>query len=742
MKLLKFTLFACLSLVSISLFAQEKCGVRQNEKGLIAQYPHLEQAAADYQAHMSEMLSKLDLSKLDKNTRGQYIVPMVFHILHNFGAEKVSDNQVFEEMIYINQNYSKTNPTLSSLVSTWIDSAANCGFEFRLARKDPNGNCTNGIEHIYTAKTNEGDNNSKINQWPNQYYLNVWVANAIRGDQGTSGTLAFALKPASVVGTNGLFFYDGIIMKHKWLGTTGTYAGNDHYTLTHEIGHFLGLDHVWGGTNEPLVNCGDDGIGDTPQTEGHFSCTTADLWDSICLGTQDEVASYIGVLQNTQNFMDYAGCGAMYTKGQKAMMKLNLDDFYIRGSLIDSLTHAYTGVLNPVTACAPIADYNSTKRFICVGTPTSITDYSYNGTTTSRNWTFSNATPATGTSVAQAVTFNSVGWQTAALEAINSTGSNTRSENYFFAADPNPVSIIGVGAGKVIADFEGGPAAYPNWPIFNYYKNNFTWEHEFSTGYNGGQCLRYQVIDKRAPFQQTTNNSNRDFDDIFSEAYDLTTLSGPINLGFRSAGASFSPNNIVWDPSAGTSGAYISVINDSMNIYYSTDCGNTWKYLKGYKAGDLHNNGFVATEFKPTALNQWASRTIPLSASIASSNKIFFRFRYFPSNGGNNFYIDDIMLSNYATGVTPVLKGNMVFAVYPNPSNGNNINIKISENLVENNNVTISDITGKILYSKPAMQIVQNGGELNIQQALTQGVYLVNVVKNGKTVTSQKLTIQ
>ncbi len=731
-----------LCILASAAIAQEKCGVRANEKGLQALYPHLVQSADDYAAHVREIMAKIDYKKLEKNTRGQYIIPVVFHILHLYPTSTVDlvrDQQVFEEMAYLNKNYSKTNiAELNTLVLSWKDSAADCGFEFRLARKDPNGNCTNGIDRIYSAKTNEGSNNSKLNQWPNQYYLNIWVANAINGDLGTGGTLAFALKPASVTGPGGAFFWDGIIMKHKWLGNSGTYQGNDHYTVTHEIGHYLGLDHVWGGTNVPGEVCGDDGVGDTPESEGHSSCGIPDLYDSVCKGADDPTSKNIGIIQNTQNFMEYSGCGAMFTKGQKALMMGNLDDYFFRGSLVDSTAHAYTGILDPVTTCAPIPDFHSTKRFICQGTATTINDYSYNGGSTSRNWAFSNGTATAPTAANTSVTFNAPGWQTVTLDATSAGGTNSKTQNYFFAADPNPVSIVGVGAGKTIANFEGA-GTYPNWPIFNYFNNNFTWEHEGNAGYNGGQCLRYQVIDKRAPYQQTSNNQDRDFDDIFSEGYDLTTLSGPINLNFWSAGASFTATPVVWNPETN---AYMSVINDSMNISYSTDCGNTWKYLKGLKANELHNNGYVNTEFLPTKISQWAPKTIPMNSTIAGNNKVFFRFRFFPSTGGNNYFIDDISISNYATGITPVLKGNSVFAVYPNPSNGSALSIKISDNIVADNNIVITDLTGKTLYSARAKDVVANNGAIKFTNALSNGIYLVSVVTNGKTITSQKLTIQ
>ncbi len=739
---MKNILLTCLLVLSIGTNAQERCGVLQNDRRLYAQFPGLEaQSIANRQATLNAM-KQLDLTKLEKNTRGQFIIPIVFHILHNYGNEWVLDKQVQEEMVYLNRNYSKTNTAeLATIIPFWQDSAANCEFEFRLANKDPEGNCTNGIDRIYTAKTNEGDNTSKLNQWPNQYYLNVWVANAIRGDQGTGGTLAFALKPESVTGQGGSFFYDGIIMKHRWLGNSGTYAGNDHYTLTHEIGHYLGLDHTWGGSNNPTVTCGDDGVGDTPETEGHNNCSLAALYDTICQGSDDPLGSKLGILHNTQNFMEYSGCGAMYTKGQKALMVTNLEDYFSRGSLTDSLAHAYTGIANPPVSCKPIADYNSTRRFVCVGTATTIKDWSYNGTITSRQWSFPNGTATNPTAVTTPVTFSTPGWQDATLISTNTAGSDTLTTQHFYAADPNPVSIVGVGAGKTIQTFEGA-GTYPTWPIFNYYNNNFKWEHEGRAGHNGGQSLRYQVYDLRNPFDQTTNTQDRDFDDIFTDAYDLSSLSGPKNINFWSAGASAAANATYWDPNEGANGAYVNQVKDSMNIHYSTDCGNNWRYMAGFRPSDLHNNGFVPQEFLPTTLAQWKANTVPIPAAIANSKQVFFRFRYFPSTGGNNFYMDDIAISNYTTGVEPVIIGKSVFGVYPNPSNGANINITISNDLVIDNIIQITDITGKLLYRETAETIVANGGNLSNSNTLSTGVYLVSVVSNGKVLASQKLVIQ
>jgi hypothetical protein len=70
-----------------------------------------------------------------------------------------------------------------------------------------------------------------------------------------------------------LFIYDGIIAVYNTINGSSR-------TLTHEIGHYLNLQHTWGSTNDPNVACGDDLVDDTPITKGHFS-TCPDI-DAVC----------------------------------------------------------------------------------------------------------------------------------------------------------------------------------------------------------------------------------------------------------------------------------------------------------------------------------------------------------------------------------------------------------------------------------------------------------------------------
>lgn len=106
----------------------------------------------------------------------------------------------------------------------------------------------------------------------------------------------------------------GLIIDPKYFGSIGA-AGNSSFysgghTLTHEMGHFFGLKHIWGqGTGE---DCNDsDEIEDTPNAAGPYYDCPQGVQESC--GTSDMY----------QNFMDFTDdrCLAAFTHDQVMMMQ-------------------------------------------------------------------------------------------------------------------------------------------------------------------------------------------------------------------------------------------------------------------------------------------------------------------------------------------------------------------------------------------------------------------------------------
>lgn len=258
---LKFTFSIIVFLFSFSIisFAQKesfKCGHTEMQQKLWELHPEMK---LEYEKILLESKSNYTYSK----KRNKFIIPIVFHIIHQNGDENISDQQIKDQVRILNLDFLKLNPDTANIDPAYNDIIANCNFEFRLATIDNLGKKTNGIDRIYSHLTNNGSDASKLNQWDRSKYLNVWVVKTI----GKEGVAGYAYFPAGVNGYN--YAFDGIIIKHEYIGSIGTSSPSSSRALTHEIGHYLGLHHTWGDGNNPGVACGDDFVDDTPTTKGY-----------------------------------------------------------------------------------------------------------------------------------------------------------------------------------------------------------------------------------------------------------------------------------------------------------------------------------------------------------------------------------------------------------------------------------------------------------------------------------------
>jgi len=257
-----------------AIVAQEgfQCGTAQAYQKLYAEHPELIQEEAAYNAAIAQAIQD---KKNMKTAEQVYIIPIVFHVLHTFGSENITDAQIQNQVDILNRDFRKLNSDTANVIPEFQGLIPDCKIEFRLAKLDPNGNCTNGIDRIYSQKTNVGNEDAKLNPWPRNMYLNVWVINTME----TPGAAGYAYKPSGV-NSPWAAAVDGIIILHDYIGSIGTGNVGRSRALTHEVGHWINLDHTWGGTNNPNVACGDDAVDDTPVTKGHDNCNNR--FDFFC----------------------------------------------------------------------------------------------------------------------------------------------------------------------------------------------------------------------------------------------------------------------------------------------------------------------------------------------------------------------------------------------------------------------------------------------------------------------------
>ena len=152
-----------LSVVAFTkLSAQEayKCGTTEMmKKAFDANPDFLKQYQADEEKYeaIDNAAAANGYKEDEKALPPVYIIPIVFHVIHEGGSENISDAQIQDEVRILNDDYRKLNSDISAVVASFTGVAADCEIEFRLAQKDPNGNCTNGIDRIYSSLTNNAD---------------------------------------------------------------------------------------------------------------------------------------------------------------------------------------------------------------------------------------------------------------------------------------------------------------------------------------------------------------------------------------------------------------------------------------------------------------------------------------------------------------------------------------------------------------------------------------------------------
>ncbi|HKO38520.1 MAG TPA: zinc metalloprotease [Solirubrobacterales bacterium] len=238
-------------------------------------------------------------------------IPVVVHVVHATERENVSDAQVKSQIAVLNKDFRAKNSDKSKVPSAWKSLVADANIEFALATKDPKGKKTTGITRTATSVTSFGANDevkSKksggVDPWPTDRYLNVWVCNL---GQGLLGYAQFPGGPAKT---------DGVVILYTAFGTKGAVKApfNKGRTATHEIGHYLGLRHIWGDRNDCS---GNDFVADTPPARQanmgkpkfpRITCNNGPNGDMF------------------MNYMDYVDDDTMYmfTEGQVARMNATL----------------------------------------------------------------------------------------------------------------------------------------------------------------------------------------------------------------------------------------------------------------------------------------------------------------------------------------------------------------------------------------------------------------------------------
>ncbi|MFN3782669.1 MAG: zinc metalloprotease [Spirosomataceae bacterium] len=275
-------------------------------------------------------------------------IPVVVHVIHSEVSRliglpesgNISDAQILSQIKVLNDDYRNQMLLYGQTKST---QGVDTKIEFYLATKDPDGFPTSGIQRVFSPQKTFDvfDDNftlSALSYWDSSRYLNIWVTKLKNNYIGLGEFPGGDLEGLEVEDVDARI--DGVIIDHTVFGKQIGTVSDEFYgygrTLTHEVGHWLGLIHTWGDQF-----CGTDFVEDTPPTESPNQTLFCRPTFSFCDGTR--------TLNMTENFMDYTpdSCMNTFTPGQRDRLRLVLELSERRKRLVDNSLLANQLVENP-----------------------------------------------------------------------------------------------------------------------------------------------------------------------------------------------------------------------------------------------------------------------------------------------------------------------------------------------------------------------------------------------------------
>ncbi len=354
----KILFFLMAGLLSINISAQTKKTVSKSPNGYIRCYSTEYEKSLQKKNNRRAKTDGFENWISDKINRKKFFnnrisaiktIPVVVHVINKGEAvgigTNISDAQVISQITTLNNDYRKKTGTKGYNTNPV---GADANIEFALAVRDPNGNPTNGIDRISFNVNSWTDTQIEAvlkpsTIWDPTKYLNIWVTPDVITDIGE--VLGYAQFPeaSTLDGLNYPPFTantDGVVIGHQFFGNLdyddGSFNLDPKYgygrTTTHEIGHWLGLRHIWGDDT-----CGTDYVADTPvhKTE-NYGCFTHPKPNTCTPATADEMF---------ENYMDYTNddCMNIFTINQVDRFNAVLANSPRRKELLTS------NALTPVT---------------------------------------------------------------------------------------------------------------------------------------------------------------------------------------------------------------------------------------------------------------------------------------------------------------------------------------------------------------------------------------------------------
>ena len=612
------------------------------------------------------------------------LIAVVVHVIHNdedYGeGANITDEQVLSQIEVLNQDYQRKNGDTTNTQSDFLSVASKLNIEFVLARQTVNGDPTTGIVREQGPKTSynplsiaDRELLSSVSQWDPNLYLNIWVTNLQSPYIGLAQFPDYDLPGLAEEDHKDNEATDGMVIDYQAFGSSEKVPGLDlipSYSLgrtsTHEIGHYLGLKHVWGDqygsqgcTVDDYVfdtpNSNMDYSGESPQTE-QFSCGSKDMFE---------------------NFLNYTNDNAMniFTVGQVTRMEVILEDAPRRATLLNAIGTRYPddeyfdlaiqSILSPGTVeceqgtetkleiknngTVPVFDFN-----VDIDLNGNVNSYIYDGDTIMTGelviLTLPEVTIENG-SYKLLVELSNI------PDDVNATNNRITKT---FAVD-NQNDFI-----PLREQFEIASLDQTNWIEINE-DADIGWE------------LR------NAPSALTENTAmSMSFYD-YEKPKEIDWLISPV-LNFSDA--------VEASLAFKTSYAKNEDFNDQLRILASTDCGSNFNDIIEILYSEDLSVASTNEFWEPADQMDWKSHSVDLS-KFAGEKDIRIAFQAI-NDYGNNLYLDDVEFFTVSTDkIVKTAQGS--FTIYPNPTGDRQLKMTFNTSKRQHIDVYIYDNMGKLI---------------------------------------------
>ena len=303
--------------------AQQVCDFEEQMQNFAEQNPILfNNYLRTYEAALNAIYSQNKRTVYDTTI----YIPVIFHVLYN-SSINASEQDLDAIINILNLGFNAQLDT-SSVRNIYKERVANVSITCYRPKVDLNGDSILKTDKRYSNYSFNDPNDAKsfskggLNAYEPSRFLNIWVARI-------NGLYGHGTPPVGASYWHPRYFYadslQGIVLNHSIVSnqSSSTFQKNKHIVI-HEVGHFLGLKHIWGDgigvSNQDTSYCTeDDGIKDTPKAfYANYAC---DYTKNTCVDT-----SSVDLPDMIENFMDYTAsdCRVMFTADQKALMLYNL----------------------------------------------------------------------------------------------------------------------------------------------------------------------------------------------------------------------------------------------------------------------------------------------------------------------------------------------------------------------------------------------------------------------------------